>query len=268
MKHSVVLGTASLFAALAMPAHAAFVSLPSSGTIMQTCADSSTSSTSVACGAGSVSTATSGFSLAASTSRNIVAGSTNVGTLYDRVYRSGSTYIFGVRIDMNANTWGDPNDPDFTFEVNDIFRTGFASATSLEGGYSKTTAADEYLREVGRSNSGLNESGTGSFDADWVRFHTDINVDDPDDTSPGTSAWYWVKATGVSGFTTTTEAIRLWQGGEEGQSLYSILLSGYTPTYSSSLAASMLAPVPEPAEYAMFLAGLGVLGVMARRRAR
>lgn len=68
MKHSVVLGTASLFAALAMPAHAAFVSLPSSGTIMQTCADSSTSSTSstsVACGAGSVSTATSGFSLAA-----------------------------------------------------------------------------------------------------------------------------------------------------------------------------------------------------------
>ncbi len=62
MKHSVVLGTASLFAALAMPAHAAFVSLPSSGTIMQTCADSSTS---VACGAGSVSTATSGFSLAA-----------------------------------------------------------------------------------------------------------------------------------------------------------------------------------------------------------
>ena len=39
-------------------------------------------------------------------------------------------------------------------------------------------------------------------------------------------------------------------------------IGGYAPTYVTS----QVAPVPEPETYAMMLAGLGLLGVMARRR--
>ncbi len=273
MKHRLICAAGALaLAGVAAPSHAAFVSLPSTGTIMQVCGDSGTgNSTSVACGAGSVSTATSGFSLLTSTTRTLTAGTTTVGSLSDRVYGNGAgTYIFGMRLDMNASVWDSTG---LAFEVNDAFRSGFASATSVQGGYSKVDitgpVTDEYARSIGRSAEGMNEPGIGTYDADWVRFETDVNVDDPDGSSPGTSAWYWVKITGANGWTTAEEAIRLWEGGEEDQTQYSIYVSGYVPTYASArLAASTLAPVPEPSEYAMFLAGLGVLGFAARRRMR
>jgi hypothetical protein len=263
------LAGALALASLCAPSFAAFVTLPTSGTIMTPCGDSGNgNSTAVTCAAGSVSTATSGYSLLTSTSQSIIAGSTNVGTLYDRVYGDGGGgYIFGMRIDMNDEVWDSSG---LTFEVNDMFRSGFSSAATVAGGYSKvdiTGITDEYARSIGRSSKGLNETGVGSYDADWVRFETDVNVEDPDDTSPGTSAWYWVKITGASGWTTTEDAIRLWEGGEEDQTLYSIYLTGYTPTYSGArLAASSLAPVPEPSTYAMLLAGLGAVGMIARRR--
>lgn len=270
MKHALFHAAGALaLAALVAPSHAAYVSLPSTGTIMQVCGDSGNgNSTSFTCAAGSVATATSGFSLLTSTSQNIVAGSTTVGTLSDRVYGDGAgTYIFGMRINLNDSAWDSTG---LSFEVNDMFRSGFTGVSTIQGGYSKvdiTGVTDEYARSIGRSSKGLNETGVGSYDADWVRFETDINVEDPDDTSPGTSAWYWVKITGASGWTTTEEAIRLWEGGEEDQTLYSIYLSGYTPTYSGGRLAGMaLAPVPEPSSYAMLLAGLGLVGMIARRR--
>lgn len=272
MNHHLICAAGALaLTGFAAPSFAAFVSLPSTGTIMQACADSGTgNSTSVACGAGSVSTATSGFSLLTSVSRTLTAGTTTVGSLSDRVYGNGAgTYIFGLRLDMNANTWDSTN---LSFEVNDAFRSGFSSATSVQGGYSKVDitgpVTDEYARSIGRSSAGLNESGVGTYDADWVRFETDVNVDDPDGSSPGTSAWYWVKITGANGWTTASEAIRLWEGGEEDQTQYSIYVSGYVPTYAGArFAASALAPVPEPSTYAMLFAGLGIVGLTVRRRA-
>ncbi|WP_018410426.1 PEP-CTERM sorting domain-containing protein [Methyloversatilis thermotolerans] len=272
MKHSMFRAAGAFgIMLIGAAAHASSVSLPTTGTIMVPCQDSGNgNSTSFTCAMGSTSTATSGYSLLTSSSTTIVAGSTNVGTLYDRVYGNGAgSYIFGVRINLNDNTWDSTN---LTFEVNDIFRSGFSGATALSGGYSKVDVSgvtDEYARSIGRSSKGLNETGVGSYDANWVRFETDVNVEDPDDTSPGTSAWYWVVVSGASGYTTGEDAIRLWEAGEEDQTQISLYFDGYVPTYSGArLAAATLAPVPEPTEYAMFLAGLGVLGVMARRRTR
>jgi hypothetical protein len=267
-----VLGTS--VAMLAAPASAGWVTLnnPPATPVMTTC--SGGTSTSDTCNVGTLSAATSGFSLVASTSGSIVANSVTVGTLYDRVYYNGSTgeSLFALRLDMNGNQWDPPSTE--TFEVNDVFRSGFSSVTSIQAGYARDNPADEYSWAIGRTDEGLNE-GTGSggapvYDTDWVRWWTDVNVDDPDGSSPGTSAWFVMKFADedVVDFDVGTNAIRIWQGGEEGQEEYEIFMNGYVPVFASARSAMALAPVPEPSEYAMLLAGLGLVGVMARRRMR
>lgn len=268
MKHLIAQAALSTgIAILATPTFAGWVTLnnPPATPIMTTCGNGTT--TAATCNAGSVSTATTGFSLLASTRRDINAQGVLVGYLYDAAYYNSTTdeVILGIRLDMNANEWDPPSDE--TFEVNDVFRRGFSSVSTLYGGYSKVNVGDEHAREIGRTDVGLNE-GTVAYDLDWVRWHTDVNVDDPDGTSPATSAWYWVKFTGAIDVVEDEEAIRVWQGGEEGQEPYSAWLSGYVPVFASARSAMALAPVPEPSEYAMLLAGLGLVGVMARRRMR
>lgn len=266
-----VLGTG--VAMLAAPASAGWVTLnnPPATPVMTTC--SAGTSTSDACNVGPLSSATSGFSLIASTSRSIVANSVTVGTLYDRMYYNGSTgeSLFAIQLDMNGNQW-DPSSTE-TFEVNDVFRSGFSSVASIQAGYARANPADEYSWAIGRTDEGLNE-GTGSgglpvYDTNWVRWWTDVNVDDPDGSSPGTSAWFLMRFSDeIVDVAEEEGAIRIWQGGEEGQEEYEIFMNGYVPVFASARSAMALAPVPEPSEYAMLLAGLGLVGVMARRRMR
>lgn len=265
-----VLGTG--VAMLAAPASAGWVTLnnPPATPVMTTCDNGTT--TAATCNTGTVSNATTGFSDLGGTSQNIVAQSVTVGILYDRAYYNSTTgeAILGIRLDMNGNQWDPPSDE--TFEVNDVFRRGLSGASSLQGGYSRVNSADEYSWAIGRTDEGLNEgTGTGgasTYDLDWVRWWTDVNVDDPDGSSPGTSAWFWVKFEGAVDFAYEEDAIRIWQGGEEGQEEYEVFLSGWVPVFASARSAMALAPVPEPSEYAMLLAGLGLVGVMARRRMR
>lgn len=274
MKHLIAQAALSTgIAILATPTFAGWITLnnPPTTPVMTPC--SSGPSTSDTCNVGTLSAATSGFGLIASKSSNIVANSVTVGTLYDRYYYNTTTgeSLLAMGLDMNGNQWDPPSTE--TFEVNDVFRSGFSSVTTIQAGYARANVADEYSWAIGRTDEGLNEGtgtgGTSVYDTNWVRWWTDVNVDDPDGTSPGTSAWFLMKFSDeVVDIAEEEGAIRIWQGGEEGQEEYEIFMNGYVPVFASARSAMALAPVPEPSEYAMLLAGLGLVGVMARRRMR
>lgn len=180
----------------------------------------------------------------ASNSGNIVANGSVVGTYADRVWQQNGTnnYVFGIRLSMNTTTWTPPagtcpNTTPTYFEVNDILRGGFGHLSNLTIAYKQPGSAEEGLWLAGRTAQGLNEYAASPFgldpsrDNNWVDFRTDVNANDPDGTSKASSAWMLVAATVPGGVSTNqvAGAIRLWQGGEEGQCKFSVYLPGYTP---------------------------------------
>ncbi|QAZ40716.1 hypothetical protein C1M51_15485 [Methylibium sp. Pch-M] len=156
---------------VAVPAHAQWVSLPTSGTILQTvnpktvvsptpatCTNTGVAPTgdqlpveqqsaSLATGKftglpGSAAMPGYASTPVAATSYTLQTGSPakTVGTLYDRVYCAGSgtttcnatkVYVFATRAILNTTV---ANPPNLTFEINDFFRTVPSTAT-VEAGY-------------------------------------------------------------------------------------------------------------------------------------
>lgn len=182
--------------------------------------------------------------VASSTNQQIVANGTVVGTYTDRVWNQTGTnnYVFGIRLSMNSNLWTPPtgtcaSTAPTSFEVNDIMRSGFGHLSNLTVAYKQPGSAEEGLWLAGRTRQGLSEYGGSPYgldptrNNDWVDFRTDVNVDDPDGTSKAASAWMLVAVTAGGGVNTSPQAgaIRLWQGGEEGQCKYEILLPGFKP---------------------------------------
>ena len=173
----------------------------------------------------------------------------NVGTLEDRVWkRVGSTeHIFGMRISLNSSLWMEPNasnivaDPNCNiqagqhFEVNDMFRKGYTGKTGLTVAFRESTiaAAEEGLFVSGRTQEGravVPPLGSAVRDNNWVNFRTDANFADPDPTTRGNTKWMYVKTTSTKTvWSVTASALRLEEGGEEGQCKYRITLSGFVP---------------------------------------
>jgi len=175
--------------------------------------------------------------------QSVVANGTSVGNADDRVWRRNGTndYIFGLRIQMLNTLWTPPagtcpSSTPASFEVNDMFRNGFAAITNLSIAY-RLGSAEEGAWLVGRTNQGLNQysgSPNGLSPAranDWMDFRTDVNNADPDGSSLANSAWMFVIANLPSGVSASpvANAIRIWEGGEEGQCAFSVNLSGYKP---------------------------------------
>lgn len=195
-----------------------------------------------------------------------------VGTVSDRVYRNNATQnlTFALRLE-DTHPFLSPNN--LETEINLMWRSGFAGYTTAAAWYGEGvggTDIDGYTyngdfrlqaaamvpdgfvfragTQPGREVSGAN------YDANTVGFRTDTSVGEANPSS----GWYLVQ-TNAQQFGVVSDAIHIRQSagtGPEGRPQRDWLLTGFAPT----------APVPEPSEYAMLLAGLGLVGLMVKRR--
>lgn len=180
---------------------------------------------------------------ATNNNQSVVANGTTIGDLDDRIWRRGTTteYVFGFRLQMVDNLWTPPSAScvDTTpayFEVNDMFRNGFSALTGLQAAY-RQGSAEEGAWFAGRTIQGLNQYATSpdglnpARSNDWVSFRTDVNIDDPDTQSNANSSWMFVRVilSTPPSSSAVANAIRLRQGGEEGQCQFSLNLNGLKP---------------------------------------
>lgn len=175
-----------------------------------------------------------------------------------------NTYTLGMRIRLNANAW---NPTGRSYEVNDIFRAiraaaaanvayyrgsanplptsspaipPFPATTPDPGTNANTASSYKDLEVVARTLQGLFEPAGSAQYANkatnnaWIDFRVDVNKNDDDINPPWSynsewSPWLLVRQSCPSGFNATPQAlkVRLWQGGEEGQTPQAILTSGY-----------------------------------------
>jgi hypothetical protein len=151
----------------------------------------------------------SGYSLVGSRSTPIVKNGVTVGTLYDKVWRSGAhpnRYIFGAKVTMNANQW-DPTG--VAFNVNDLARRlrphAFARAAYYLDDSTKALIA------AGRTDLGLNEYEEEQPERNntWVDFRVDANAADPSGVSSASSPWVLVKTRAPEGYDVQSFGIRV-----------------------------------------------------------
>lgn len=173
-----------------------------------------------------------------------------------------NTYILAARVRMLATPVNfpdrNPNCPLWSstsnecFEMNNLFRNirGTASApVSAQSAYwmgssatstnPNTALSQKYLEYTGKTYKGLNQitpPGTAADrDNTRVMFWADANVFDPDGENSPWSPWLYVRQNCPNGVVTsnlTTDprtrfAIKIWQGGEEGQIQRNIQTAGY-----------------------------------------
>lgn len=185
----------------------------------------------------------SGYTQTANISRNIIINNRTIGTVTDRVWRSGSSCIYGAKIRLNDVDY-DPNTPGTQyFEINDVVRAGFRNRAPISAAYNFVTSgplqSDEVVYRAGLTftsvvhlpgDSAQPLTSVAPISTNWVDFTTDVNFMDPDGSSVRDSSWVLVK----SGCTTATPgslngALRLRQKGQEGQPDLEISLPAYAP---------------------------------------
>lgn len=180
--------------------------------------------------------------------RDFVVGGDPIGNLYDFVFRDtrDNKLVFGTRILLAVE---EDQVPDW--ELNFVYRSGFTGFDVAAAWLVTDPTMDLRLYNAGRTSS---ESTTAafSFDPDTVRMQTDLNSGAENNPWSG----LFLLKTDATAWDVAEDAIGVRQMGEEGQLPISGYYAGFVPT----------APVPEPSTYAMLLGGLGLLGVMARRR--
>lgn len=166
-------------------------------------------------------------------------------TIYDFVYRDSrdNALVFGTRylnlVDNNQ-------------EVNFLYRYGF-TGYSTAAAWTFLTDSDLRQYQAGATSSTSSSNLGLPYDPDTVRQRGDFSVSEGNPWS----GLFLVK-TDATAYTLGNKAIGYFQAGEEGQSPAGGFISGFVPT----------APVPEPETYALMLAGLGLIGLAARRRAQ
>ncbi|EGK73113.1 hypothetical protein METUNv1_00284 [Methyloversatilis universalis FAM5] len=166
-------------------------------------------------------------------------------TIYDFVYRDSrdNALVFGTRylnlVDNNQ-------------EVNFLYRYGF-TGYSTAAAWTFLTDSDLRQYQAGATSSTSSSNLGLPYDPDTVRQRGDFSVSEGNPWS----GLFLVK-TNATAYTLGNKAIGYFQAGEEGQSPAGGFIGGFVPT----------APVPEPETYALMLAGLGLIGLAARRRAQ
>ncbi|MCP4635082.1 MAG: PEP-CTERM sorting domain-containing protein [Methyloversatilis sp.] len=166
-------------------------------------------------------------------------------TIYDFVYRDSrdNALVFGTRylnlVDNNQ-------------EVNFLYRYGF-TGYSTAAAWAFLTDSDLRQYQAGATSSTSSSNLGLPYDPDTVRQRGDFSVSEGNPWS----GLFLVK-TNATAYTLGNKAIGYFQAGEEGQAPAGGFISGFVPT----------APVPEPETYALMLAGLGLIGLAARRRAQ
>jgi len=191
------------------------------------------------------------FQLLASRDTNVIFQGTTavIGTFHDFVYldpgatssTADDSLVFASRLTLGNNS----------AEVNDIFRSGFTGYAPAAT-WTFSTDNDLRLYASARTASGLNQ-GADVFNPDVVDLRSDINASEGNPFS----GLYMIKiAAAGTAYALVNNAVRLRQGGEEGQPITQAIFAGFAP----------VAAVPEPSSWALLLAGLGIAGFIARRR--
>jgi hypothetical protein len=149
-------------------------------------------------------------------------------------------------------------------EINSIVRTGFADVATVSAAwyfadelYSGATGGYR-LRDPARSDyqASYNEANAAAYlDLDKVAIRTDVSIGE---NNPNSAIYFLSVDASLYTYEFGSDAIRIVQGAsssEGGRQFQEIWLSGFR-----------VAAVPEPSEYALMLIGLGLMGVVARRR--
>jgi hypothetical protein len=197
-----------------------------------------------------------GYSRVARRISSVIYDGTDIGTFYDFVYRGAdNTLLFASRFELDVGEI-EIGDLEYEVEINDILRRGFAGYDVSVGWYDSGTDSDMRLQSSAHSNGVRTRPANPAdvFDDNVVDFRTDVSVEEGNPTT----GWYVVK-TNATEFTYLVDAVTIRQAPSlDGTSppLRVATFEGFAP----------VAAVPEPAEYAMFLAGLGLIGFAARRR--
>lgn len=165
--------------------------------------------------------------------------------IYDFVFRDSAdnSLVFGTRY-LNR----DPNDSGD--EVNFLYRYGF-TGYSTSVAWTNLTDSDLSQYSVVKTQSTEGE-GPFAYDADVVRQQGDFSVGEGNPWS----GLFLVKTDATS--YSLGKAIGFYQSGEEGQTPAGGFITGFIPTMTTA--------VPEPESYALILAGMGVVGMVSRRR--
>ena len=222
--------------AWALPVRAGYVTLSQSGTnVLKTCNPSNSASNS-ACRVTSL-PGESGYQLVASRSAPIIINGVTVGTQYEKVWRhctDTTAYIFGTRVQMNAEVWDGTG---LAFNVNDLLRQVRSDQSVAVAYYAGSPVATKLLSYAGRTSTGLNEYDTAQPPCEngWVDFRIDANAADPDGQSSPYSPWLLVKTRAPEGYALQSFALRLLNSDvEEGGDANSIYAAGYQPVCTST----------------------------------
>lgn len=184
---------------------------------------------------------------------NLALGADLIGDAYDFVFRDSrdNTLVFGTRFVL-----GQESNYSDDAELNFMYRYGFVEGDtvfSTDVAWLSFTDFDLRLYNASRSNTKSLISSTPDLDLNAVAFQADVNLSEGN----AFSGIYLIK-TDATDWKLMDNAIGYYQAGEEGQPLLFSSIAGFAPTV----------PVPEPETYALFLAGLGLIGAAARRRSR
>lgn len=166
-----------------------------------------------------------------------------LGDIYDMVYRDSrdNKLVFGTRVILD-------NVPES--ELNFISRAGF---TGFETDVAWTFSGNTDLRMYNAARTSSEDLfGPFAGDEDVVRMKSDVSFEEGNPFS----GLYLIK-TNAQYYTFAADSIGYVQAGEEGQEESDGSLSGFRASAT---------PVPETDTYAMLLAGLGMMGFVARRR--
>ena len=163
----------------------------------------------------------------------------------------------------------------FTYSLDKLFTGGvgmtipIGRAQSVEWPYGIHAQAVTTPGPVGPAQISITRSDGNVFDLESLTFKilgntyaTGANLEVTPILNGNDGSQTFLDATGIGGFSTFTYAPHL-----TGYDQYTLsLFTDYQLNRITLVDASPAVPVPEPETYAMMLAGLGLLGFMARRR--
>ncbi|WP_028312715.1 hypothetical protein [Derxia gummosa] len=149
-----------------------------------------------------------GFTLVASRSTPIIKNEVTIGTLHDRVWRLGPAYVFGTRVQLNAEPWDLSG---LAFNLNDLARQVLPDEPVVIAYRQDRPAARKALIAAGRTFLGLNEyeGRQPGRDNGWVDFRIDVNAAEPEGTSSPSSPWLYVLTRAPAGHAVKPFAFRL-----------------------------------------------------------
>lgn len=181
----------------------------------------------------------SGYTQVANAVRTVTHNGVSVARITDRVWRSGTSCIYGAKIHLYPVEYA----PGQSFEANDFLRAGFRNRGSISIAYYWSATTDEAVYRAGLTltskvtppNPKQPLTSSAPISTNWVDFTSDLNSEDPDGSTKPDSSWMYVKSTCTTAVPTALAgAIQIRQMGQEGQPIIFKSIPGFAPTGSNT----------------------------------